>query len=83
MHVFAGRDRLGGVADDLAELAHRLPAGNRLDGDLVPLGDRLRGAHIAEHRLAGGDVADGHDHRVDGIEAQDCRSVENVHHGNL
>ncbi len=54
MNVLAGRDRLGGDADDLAELPHRLAVGDRLGRHLVAAADRFHRADIAQaHFLAG------------------------------
>ena len=69
MHPFAGRDVLGGEADDLAELADGLAGG---DGDrrhLVAARHALARAD-AHRRAADGKLLDGDQHVVRSVEAQ-------------
>ncbi len=74
MDVRAGRDVLGGKADDLAELEDRLALGDRLDRHLVPAHD-ARVAVTPWTVTPGVDGVDRHDQIVASIEPQRARRL--------
>ena len=78
--MLAGLDRLGGIADDLAELAHRLAGRDRLDRHLVTADDRLARAYAETDWLADGDIAHGDHDLIGRIEPQSCRSIQDFRH---
>ena len=82
MDMLARRDLLGGDADDLAQLAHRRPALDRLDGELMAAANGLGGGDVPQpHRLAHGQIP-GRDHQgVGRIEQQHRGLVAPVVHG--
>ena len=84
VHVGAGRDVLGGEADDLPELEHRLALGDRLRRHLVAAHDARRRRH-ALHGVAGLDAVDRHDDVVARVEPQRARGLllRPVLHGRL
>ncbi len=70
MDALAGFDLRGCHADDLAELAHGLANGDRLDRQLVTAGNRLRRHDPAEADILARRNIAGCDHqRVGGVEA--------------
>src|SRR6185312_4930627 len=75
MHMLAGRDGLGGKADDLAVAGDRLAARDRLDRDLVARWNPLGRGHALRHHHAGRQAGARDQHAVVRMQADDgCRS---------
>src|SRR5205085_330302 len=83
MDVVAGRDVLGGAADGLGILDHRLAGGDRLDRHLVAGLDQGRGDGAAGQRGADLDAAIGDRDIVGGGQKNAVRSVHGQFPGSV